>query len=197
MNPGRPLSVIASDPVFVVAVACGVVSYVIMNLVMTSAPIAMVGCGHSVTISTLGIQWHVLGMYAPSFITGHLIVRFGVLPVISAGLALLLASAAVGMGGLTVAHFWVSLALLGVGWNFAFIGATTLVTLCHRPEERNKVQSFNDFLIFGTMALGSFMSGKMLASLGWEWVNVAVFPPVLVVAVLLGWVALRGRGFPA
>src|SRR5436190_2019243 len=175
LNPGRPLSEIARQPLFIAAVACGVVSYVIMNLLMTSAPIAMVGCGHSVTVSTLGIQWHVLGMYAPSFVTGHLIVRFGVFRVISAGLLLLLLSAVVGAGGLSVAHFWVSLTLVGIGWNFAFIGATTLVTHCYRPEERNKVQSFNDFLIFGTMALGSFASGKMLATVGWEWVNIAVF----------------------
>jgi MFS family permease len=193
---GRPLSVIAKDPLFVVAVACGVVSYVVMNLLMTSAPIAMVGCGHSVTVSTLGIQWHVLGMYAPSFVTGHLIVRFGVFRVISAGLALLLLSAVVGAGGLSVAHFWISLTLVGIGWNFAFIGATTLVTLCHRPEERNKVQSFNDFLIFGTMALGSFASGKMMATVGWEWVNIAAFVPVLVVALLLGWLKLQRRGLP-
>jgi MFS family permease len=193
---GRPLSVIARDPLFVVAVACGVVSYVVMNLLMTSAPIAMVGCGHSVTISTLGIQWHVLGMYAPSFVTGHLIVRFGVFRVISAGLVLLLLSAAVGAGGLSVAHFWISLTLVGIGWNFAFIGATTLVTLCHRPEERNKVQSFNDFLIFGTMALGSFASGKMMATVGWEWVNIAAFVPVLVVALLLVWLKLQRRGLP-
>jgi MFS family permease len=193
---GRPLSVIARNPLFVVAVACGVVSYVVMNLLMTSAPIAMVGCGHSVTVSTLGIQWHVLGMYAPSFITGHLIVRFGVFRVISAGLALLLLSAVVGAGGLSVAHFWISLTLVGIGWNFAFIGATTLVTHCYRPEERNKVQSFNDFLIFGTMALGSFASGKMLATVGWEWVNIAVFPPVLAVALLLGWLKLTRRGLP-
>jgi MFS family permease len=193
---GRPLSVIARDPLFVVAVACGVVSYVVMNLLMTSAPIAMVGCGHSVTISTLGIQWHVLGMYAPSFITGHLIVRFGVFRVISAGLALLLLSAVVGAGGLSVAHFWISLTLVGIGWNFAFIGATTLVTLCHHPEERNKVQSFNDFLIFGTMALGSFASGKMMATVGWEWVNIAAFVPVLVVALLLVWLKLQRRGLP-
>jgi MFS family permease len=193
---GRPLSVIAKDPLFVVAVACGVVSYVVMNLLMTSAPIAMVGCGHSVTISTLGIQWHVLGMYAPSFVTGHLIVRFGVFRVISAGLALLLLSAVVGAGGLSVVHFWISLTLVGIGWNFAFIGATTLVTLCHRPEERNKVQSFNDFLIFGTMALGSFASGKMMATVGWEWVNIAAFVPVLVVALLLVWLKLNRRGLP-
>jgi MFS family permease len=192
-NPGRALSEIARQPLFVAAVACGVVSYVIMNLVMTSAPIAMVDCGHSVTDSTLGIQWHVLGMYAPSFITGHLIVRFGLFRIIALGLAMLLASAVVSMAGVTVGHFWAGLTLLGVGWNFAFIGATTLVTRCHRPDERNKVQSLNDFLIFGTMALGSFISGKLLATLGWAVVNATVFPPVLVVGGLLAWVALRQR----
>jgi MFS family permease len=193
LNPGRPLSEIARQPLFIAAVSCGVVSYVIMNLVMTSAPIAMVGCGHSVTQSTLGIQWHVLGMYAPSFITGSLIVRFGVFRIIALGLTLLLASAAISIAGESVGHFWVGLALLGVGWNFAFIGATTLVTRCYRPEERNKVQSFNDFLIFGTMALGSFASGQLLATLGWAFVNATVFPPVLAVAALLAWVGLRQR----
>ena len=190
---GRPLGEIARDPLFIVAVACGVVSYVIMNLVMTSAPIAMVGCGHSITESTLGIQWHVLGMYAPSFFTGHLILRFGVFRIIAIGLLLLLGSVMVGIAGLSIAHFWIALVLLGVGWNFAFIGATTLVTRCHRPQERNKVQALNDFLIFGTMALGSLASGKMLASFGWVWVNAIVFPPVLAVGALLAWVALRQR----
>jgi MFS family permease len=193
LNPGRPLSEIARQPLFIAAVSCGVVSYVIMNLVMTSAPIAMVGCGHSVTESTLGIQWHVLGMYAPSFVTGSLIVRFGVFRIIALGLTLLLASAAISIAGESVGHFWIGLALLGVGWNFAFIGATTLVTHCHRPEERNKVQTLNDFLIFGTMALGSFASGQLLATLGWAFVNATVFPPVLAVGALLAWVALRQR----
>jgi len=192
---GRPLSEIVQNPLFVVAVACGVVSYVVMNLLMTSAPIAMIGCGHSVTVSTLGIQWHVLGMYAPSFVTGHLIVRFGVFRVISAGLGLLLLSGVVGISGLSAMHFWVSLTLVGVGWNFAFIGATTLVTNCHRPEERTKVQSFNDFLIFGTMALGSFASGKLMATVGWEWVNAAAFPPVLVVAILVALIAKRAMAW--
>jgi predicted MFS family arabinose efflux permease len=192
-NPGRALSAIARDPLFIVAVACGVVSYVIMNLVMTSAPIAMVDCGYSVTISTLGIQWHVLGMYAPSFITGHLIVRYGIYRIIALGLLMLLASAAISLAGQSIANFWIGLMLLGVGWNFAFIGATTLVTRCHRPEERNKVQSLNDFLIFGTMALGSFASGKLLATFGWEFVNATVFPPVLAVGALLAWMALRRR----
>jgi MFS family permease len=193
LNQGRPLSEIARQPLFAVAVACGVVSYVMMNMVMTSAPIAMVGCGHSVTDSTLGIQWHVFGMYAPSFITGHLIMRFGLFRIIGLGLGLLLVSAVISLSGETVAHFWIGLALLGVGWNFAFIGATTLVTHCHRPEERTKVQSLNDFLIFGTMALGSFGSGKMLATFGWSFVNATVFPPVLIVGALLAWVAFRQR----
>jgi len=190
---GRPLAEIVRNPMFIAAVACGVVSYVIMNLVMTSAPIAMVGCGHSVTESTLGIQWHVLGMYAPSFFTGHLILRFGVFRIISLGLGLLLVASWIGMAGLTIAHFWIALVLLGVGWNFAFIGATTLVTRCHRPEERNKVQSLNDFLIFGTMAFGSFASGQLLATLGWAWVNAVAFPPLLAVGALLAWVAVRQR----
>ena len=169
---------IVRNPLFVVAVACGVVSYVMMNLIMTSAPLAMVGCGHSVTDAALGIQWHVLGMYAPSFFTGHLILRFGVLRVIGDRSRADPCERADRHGRRHHRAFLGRLALLGVGWNFAFIGATTLVTQCHRPEERTKVQSFNDFLIFGTMALGSFASGKLLATIGWEAVNGMVLPTV-------------------
>jgi MFS family permease len=194
---GRPLGEIAATPRFVVAVACGVASYMLMNMIMTSAPLAMVGCGHSVTEAALGIQWHVLAMYGPSFVTGALIVRFGVQPVVVAGLALIGASAIIAISGLSVAHFWTALVLLGIGWNFAFVGATTMVTLCHRPEERNKVQAFNDFLVFGSMAIGSFSSGKLLASLGWTAVNGVVFPFILVVFALLVWLALRERLRPA
>lgn len=189
----RPLGEIVRTPRFIVAVVCGVTSYGLMNMVMTSAPLAMVDCGHSVTDASLGIQWHVLAMYAPSFITGSLIVRYGLERVIALGLVLLAASAVVGIAGITVAHFWLSLVLLGLGWNLSFIGATTLVTKCHRPNERNKVQAFNDFLIFGSMAFGSFMSGKMLASLGWVFINEVVFPFVFVAAILLGWYWLRQR----
>ena len=164
IDRGRPLREIVRRPKFVVAVFVGVASYTLMNMVMTSAPLAMVGCGHSVTDATLGIQWHVLGMYAPSFFTGSLIVRYGVNRIVALGLAMLLVSALVGIAGLTVAHFWISLTLLGIGWNFAFIGATTIVARSHRPEERTKVQSFNDFLIFGSMAIGSFASGMILAT---------------------------------
>ena len=190
---GRPLSEFVRMPRFVVAVACGVASFTMMNLVMTSAPVAMVGCGHSVTEATLGIQWHVLAMYAPSFITGGIILRFGLERVIVVGLSLIALSAVVSLVGITVAHFWTALVLLGIGWNFAFIGATTMVTQCHRPEERNKVQAFNDFLIFGSMAVGSFSSGKVLATLGWGAVNQLVFPFTLAAGALLLWLVLRER----
>jgi len=188
---GRPLMEIAKAPRFIVAVACGVASYAMMNMVMTSAPLAMIGCGHSVTDAALGIQWHVLGMYAPSFITGSLIARFGVERITAIGLALVAAAAGVGITGLSVAHFWSALVLLGLGWNFAFIGATTMVTQCHRPEERNTVQAFNDFLIFGSMAVASFSSGQLLALVGWAWTNAVIFPTIAVAAALLVWLKLR------
>src|SRR4029079_16221401 len=118
---------------------------------------------------------------------------FGVPRVTAVGLVLLALSAVVGLAGLTVAHFWIALVLLGVGWNFAFVGATTMVTDCYRPEERNKVQAFNDFLIFGSMAIGSFASGSMLAHYGWYLVNVVMLPVVAVSGALLIWLTLRER----
>jgi MFS family permease len=191
---GRPLSQIVRQPKFVVAVVCGIASYAMMNMVMTAAPLAMIECSHSITDAALGLQWHVLGMYVPSFFTGSLISRFGVERVIAAGFAMLLVSAAVSIAGITLWHFWIGLALLGMGWNLAFIGATALVTETHRPEERNRVQSFNDFLIFGSMAIGSFASGKVLALFGWAAVNEIVFPVVITASALLLWLALRERG---
>ena len=191
-NP-RPLGAIVRTPRFIVAVACGMASYAMMNMVMTSAPLAMIGCGHSVTDATLGIQWHVLAMYAPSFVTGSLISRFGVERITGIGLGLIALTAVVGLAGITVAHFWSALVLLGVGWNLAFIGATTMVTQCHRPHERNKVQAFNDFLIFGSMAVASFSSGQLLEYLGWQAINEVIFPTVLVAGALLVWLSLRRR----
>ena len=190
---GRPLGEIARQPRFIVAVVVGVASYALMNLMMTSAPLAMIDCGHSVSNATLGIQWHVLAMYAPSFFTGSLILRFGVARVTTAGLILLALSAVVGLAGITVAHFWTALVLLGVGWNLSFVGATTMVCECHRPEERNKVQAFNDFLIFGSMAIGSFASGSMLAHFGWYLVNIVMFPVVAVAGAMLLWHTMRER----
>ena len=193
VGDGRPLSEIAKQPRFIVAVICGVASYSMMNLVMTSAPLAMVMCNHSVTDATLGLQWHVLGMYAPSFITGALISRFGIERITALGLAIIVVAAMIGIAGISIWHFWIGLALLGVGWNFAFIGATTMVTACHQPNERNKVQACNDFLVFGSMAIGSFSSGQLLANFGWTMVNEVVFPVVLAAGALLAWGALRGR----
>ena len=190
---GRPLAEIARQPKFIVAVVVGVASYALMNLMMTSAPLAMVDCGHSVTSASLGIQWHVFAMYAPSFFTGALIMRFGVARVTAVGLAILALSGVVGFAGITVAHFWTALVLLGIGWNLSFVGATTMVFDCHRPEERNKVQAFNDFLIFGSMAVGSFVSGSMLAHYGWYLVNLVMFPVVAVAAAMLLWLTMRER----
>jgi MFS family permease len=189
----RPLSEIALTPRFVVAAGCGIASYTTMNLMMTSAPLAMVGCGHSVTDATLGIQWHVLAMYAPSFFTGSLIARFGLERITGLGLGLIALAALDGFTGTSVAHFWSALVLLGLGWNFSFIGATSMVTQCHRAEERNKVQAFNDFLIFGSMAVSSFSSGQLLEYFGWQAVNAVIFPAVLVAGAMLLWLNLRGR----
>jgi MFS family permease len=190
---GRPLMDIARTPRFIIAVICGVAAYALMNLMMTSAPLAMVDCGHSVNNAMLGTQWHMLGMFAPSFFTGGLIVRFGVERVVLVGLALTFLSAVVGLTGTGVWHFWTAVTLIGVGWNFAFIGATTIVTQCHRPHERYRVQSFNDFLIFGSMTISSFASGALLAQFGWTFVNGVVLPPVLVAATLLIWLTMRER----
>jgi MFS family permease len=192
-HKGRSLREILSQPRFVVAVACGIASYAMMNMVMTAAPLAMVDCNHSVTEATLGLQWHVIGMFLPSFFTGSLIVRYGAERVIAAGFILLIASAATSIAGITLWHFWIGLVLLGVGWNFGFIGATAMVTQCHRPHERNQVQSFNDFLVFGSMAVGSFASGNILVLFGWSAVNEVVFPVVLAAGAMLLWLVLRDR----
>lgn len=183
----RPLGEIVFQSRFVVAAICGTVSYGLMNMVMTAAPLAMKMCGLQLSDSNLGLQWHVLGMYLPSFFTGGLIVRFGVTRIVSLGLLLEIAAALVDLSGQTVWHFWTGLALLGVGWNFAFIGASSMIVALHRPQERTKVQSFNDFIIFGTMAVGSFASGQMLAGGGWSMVNWIVFPLAATALVSLFW----------
>jgi MFS family permease len=190
---GRPLAEIVQKPRFISAAVCGAASYGMMNLVMTSAPLAMLACNHSVTDATLGLQWHVLAMFLPSFFTGSLIVRFGIDRIVVLGLALIFSSAIIAILGISLWHFWTALVLLGVGWNFAFIGATAMVTQCHTPAERNKVQAFNDFLVFGSMAVGSFSSGQLLANFGWVAVNEVVFPTVLAAAALLLWRAIRER----
>jgi MFS family permease len=173
------------------AVMAGLTSYGLMSFVMTGAPLAMVGCGHGVDLAALGISLHILAMFGPSFVTGRLIDRFGKERVTATGLVLIAIAAVVGLSGISVAHFWISLVVLGVGWNFGFIGATALVTDCYRPEERAKVQAANDFLVFGSVALASFSSGKLLNLGGWDTLNWLVFPPVLLALGLLAW---QGRG---
>lgn len=190
---GRPLLEIISQQGFIVAAVCGVVTYSLMNLVMTAAPLAMKLCGHALTDSNLAIQWHVIAMYGPSFFTGSLIARFGTARMVAAGLVITAAAGLVALSGITVWHFWIALILLGVGWNFGYVGASAMVVECHRPEERNRVQSFNDFLIFGTMAVGSFSSGHVLTTYGWSWVNAIVFPPVFIGLALLAWRAIRAK----
>ncbi|MDP4024521.1 MFS transporter [Methylobacterium sp. NEAU 140] len=189
-SEGRPMSEILRQPRFVVAVICGAVSYLLMNFVMTAAPLAMRLCGHAQEDANLGLQWHVIAMYAPSFVTGRLITRFGAPRVVAAGLVLIGASALVGLGGIDVAHFWLSLILLGLGWNFGFVGASALVLECHRPEERTRVQSVNDFIVFGTVALGSFSSGGLLTGYGWNTVLWVSFVPLALAVAAL---ALSGR----
>ncbi|WP_173933089.1 MFS transporter [Chelativorans sp. Marseille-P2723] len=187
MSSGRPLREILLAPRFMLVAAAGIVSYGLMSFVMTAAPIAMVGCGFTVGEAALGIQWHVLAMFAPSFITGHLIGRFGKEKVTAAGLLLIAGSGAVALSGLNLSDFYISLILLGVGWNFGFIGATAMVTDCHTSDERGKVQGANDFLIFGSVAAASFFSGTLLTAAGWQTINWLIFPTIALVLVPLLW----------
>mgnify|MGYP000906075808 FL=1 len=152
---------------------------------MTAAPLAMKLCGLSQESANLGLQWHVVAMYGPSFWTGRLITRFGAAKVVAAGLILTGAASAVGLFGIDVTHFWATLILLGLGWNFGFVGASAMVLECHRPEEKARVQSFNDFAVFGTMAIGSFLSGGLLSAFGWNMVLMLSFAPLLVAILAL------------
>jgi len=193
LHAGRPLLEIARQPRFIAAALCGVIAYPMMNLVMTSAPLAMKMCGLSVSDSNFSIQWHIVAMYGPSFFTGSLIARFGAARIVALGLLLEAMAAAVGLSGITATHFWATLVILGVGWNFGFVGASALVLETHRPQERNKVQAFNDFLVFGMMAIGSFSSGQLLANYGWSAVNMVVFPPVLLGLAVLSFSSFARR----
>jgi MFS family permease len=196
ISGGRALSVIARQPRFIAAAICGVVSYSMMNLVMTSAPLAMKMCGLPLSDSNTGIQWHIVAMYAPSFFTGSLITRFGAPTVVAAGLMLEALAATIGLSGITTHHFWVGLIVLGAGWNLSFVGASALVLETHTAQERNKVQAFNDFLVFGTMTIGSFLSGQLLADFGWSVVNLVVYPPIAIGLAALAFAA-RMRRRPA
>lgn len=195
VGKGRPLGIIARQPRFMGAVVCGVVSYLLMNFLMTAAPLAMKFCNLPQQSANLGLQWHVIAMYGPSFWTGRLITRFGASKVVAAGLLLTAAASTVGLLGIEVSHFWATLILLGVGWNFGFVGASAMVLECHRPEEKARVQSLNDFVVFGTMTFGSFLSGGLLSAYGWDTVLWLSFPPLLfAVAALFVASPRRSRG---
>jgi MFS family permease len=197
-HSGRPLSVIARQPVFIVAVLCAMVGFASMNLVMTSTPLAMVGHGFTSDHAADVVRWHIVAMFAPSFVTGSIIVRFGRLPVIAVGLVLLGACGAIALAGVDLHHFYVALIALGVGWNFAFIGATSLLGTAHTPAEQAKVQGLNDFLVFGLVSAGSFSSGALLDAFGWDAVQYAMVPALIVAALGVGWLAASGkRGRPA
>ena len=169
----RPMREILAQPKLRIAILTGMVSYSSMNFIMTATPLAMVACNHSVESAAQAIQLHLFAMFAPSFITGHLINRFGREAIVLTGMLLLASAGLIAMTGLALWQFNFAMVLLGLGWNFGYIGSTTMVTDCHRPEERNKIQAVNEFMVFGLVAAASFSSGKVLHVAGWNMVTVA------------------------
>jgi MFS family permease len=190
---GRPLLEIAAQPKFIVAVLCAALGYGVMNFLMTSTPIAMQVCGLPFGDTATVISSHIVAMFAPSFFTGHLMRRFGVLKVMMAGVLLNLGTVAIALGGITLTHFWWALVMLGIGWNFLYIGGTTLLTETYRPEEKAKAQGTNDQAIFVMMAISSFTSGLTVTTGGWERVNLFALPLVALVAAAIIWFALHQR----
>ena len=197
-DAGRPLAEIARQPSFFIAVLCGTLGYGVMNLLMTATPLAMVGHHHPFSDAAFVIQWHVLAMYAPSFVTGTLIQRLGLFPVMLAGVVLEAACVAIALSGVDVMNFWLALVLLGVGWNFIFVGATTLLTESHTPAERAKVQGVNEMAILFTMVASSFSSGALFTYQGWQAMNLASLPFLgLAGAAILWFAVVRRRRPPA
>ena len=192
-QPGRPLREIARQPIFIVAVAACALGYGVMNLLMAATPIAMSQCAYPFSAAALVLEWHVLGMFVPSFFTGSLIRRFGCLPVMAVGVLLNAVCIAVALSGIEVMRFAIALTALGVGWNFLFIGGTTLFTQAYRSEERTTAQAAMDTVIFSTMALTSFSSGALVTTSGWTWLNLGSIVPVVVTAAALLWLALGQR----
>ena len=192
-EPGRPLAEIMVQPAFVVAVLGAAVGYGVMNLLMTATPLAMGLCGHPYSAAATVIGWHVIGMFGPSFFTGSLIKRFGVLQVMLAGAVLLYVCIAIALSGISIPHFWLALALLGVGWNFLYIGGTTLITEAGTPAERAKTQGANDLCIFIVMASSSFTSGVLLETNGWQMLNYLALPFITLAAAAVLWLFARRR----
>ncbi|MCS6876696.1 MAG: MFS transporter [Geminicoccaceae bacterium] len=183
--PARPLRAIARQPVAIAAFSAALVGYVTMNLLMTATPLAMLACGHGFTETKRVIQWHVLGMFLPSFVTGRLVTRFGVDRVILAGVVLNLSCVAIAVAGVDVANFAIALFLLGVGWNFMFVGGTTLLTTAHTPAEKAKVQGLNDLLVFTSVSASASLAGFVQSTLGWQIMNLLALPGLFLVGGLV------------
>jgi MFS family permease len=192
-SSGRPLAVLARQPVFIVAVVASALGYGVMNLLMAATPIAMQQCKHPFDSAALVLEWHVLGMFVPSFFTGHLIKRFGALPVMAVGVLLNAACVVVALSGVDLMQFLVALFALGVGWNFLYTGGTTLFTQAYRPEEKNRAQGAMDFCVFSTMAVTSFASGALITTQGWTWLNLGSLLPIGAVGLALVWLAWQQR----
>jgi predicted MFS family arabinose efflux permease len=190
---GRPLWQIMRQPVFMVACASAALGYGVMNLLMAATPLAMQQCGLSFDDAALVLEWHVIGMFAPGFFTGHLIRRFGTLPVMGAGVALNLVCIVIALSGVALMQFAVALFLLGVGWNFLFTGSTTLSLGAYRPEEKDRAQAAINFCVFAVTALTSFASGALITTQGWTLLNWGSLVPVVMTAAALTWFALRPR----
>jgi MFS family permease len=190
---GRSFGEIARQPIFIAAVANGIIGYAIMSFVMTASPIAAVGCGLSASDAAGIIRFHLIGMFAPAFFTGALISRYGSTTIALTGTSLLLLCGIVALSGTSKPHFWVALALLGFGWNFMFVAGTTMLTQAYRPEERAKVQGLNEFLIAGSAALGSLASAGVYSGFGWDGLNLGVMPLLLVCAGITAWYGLTRR----
>ena len=196
---GRSRMELLKTPAVAVAVICATVSYALMNLVMTSSPLAVVGCGLETNDAANVVSAHVLAMYAPSFFTGHLIARFGVEKIVGLGLLILASAGGVALMGVELEHFFIALILLGLGWNFGFIGATTMLAASHAPSERGRVQGMNDFIVFGGVTMASLSSGSLMncsggtAQEGWMAVNMAMLPFLVLATGALIWLAMRPR----
>ena len=194
---GRPLGEIMRQPVFIVAAAAGALGFGVMNLLMAATPIAMQVCGLPFSDAALVLEWHVIGMFAPGFFTGHLIKRFGTLPIMAVGLALNVACVLIALSGVELQQFLAALFLLGVGWNFLFTGATTLALTAYRPEEKDKAQGALNFCVFAVLALSSLASGVLVTTQGWTWLNLGSLLPLGLTGVALAWLALQGQRRPA
>ena len=190
---GRPLGELMRQPAFVVAILGAALGYGVMNLLMAATPLAMQVCGFDFSASALVLEWHVIGMFAPGFVTGHLIKRFGVLPIMGVGVLLNFACVAVALMGVELHHFGIALFLLGVGWNFLFTGSTTLSLTAYRPEEKDRAQAAINFCVYATLALSAFSSGVLVTTQGWTLLNAGSLVPIAVTGVALMWLALRRR----